>query len=98
MVAQAEQRKRARKRRSKIWTPGSDTEDIAEAFRAETKFMLEKIALEYGCSVEELKFCTNNLGMINVQRMTEEEMKEAEKNRRLEKFRKEIRKQKGLDD
>ncbi len=97
MVARVEQRKRDRKRRGKIWTPGSDVADIAEAFREETQFMLKKIALENNCSVEELKFNVSSNGMINVQRMTEDEMKEAEANRQRELFRKQLRKLKGLD-
>lgn len=95
MVAQAEQRKRDKKRR--IWTPGSDIDDIAEAFKEETVFMLKKIALENGCSVEELKFTVDNFGIVNVQGMTEEEIKEAEYNRQRKKFIKHTMRAKGHD-
>ncbi len=61
---------------AKIWTPTSTQENLAEDFRQETQTMLKKVALENKCNVEELKFSVNNAGIVNIQRMTLEEMQE----------------------
>ena len=81
--------------RNKIWTPGSEVEELAEEFRQETRDMLEKIALENNVPVESLKFTVDNQGIINVQNMTEAEMKEAEHNRLKNKFIRRTMKAKG---
>ena len=80
---------------NKIWTPASETENLAEAFKKETEFMLKKAALENNCDVEELKFSVNNVGMVNIQRMTEREMKDAELERQQEKQRKKLLRLRG---
>ncbi len=59
---------------AKVWTPASEIEDLGEAFRAETVGMLKKVAFENNCDVNELKFSVNNLGVVNIQRMTPQEM------------------------
>ncbi len=58
----------------KVYTGKSQMEEFAEDFRNETKMMLKKIALENNCDVDELKFTVDNQGVVNVQRMTPEEM------------------------
>ena len=74
-----------------IWTPQSKT-DLGEEFRTEVRFMMEKVATEHNCNVEELKFSINNLGVGNIQRMTPEEMLKREADRIIEKRVKAIRK------
>ncbi len=68
--------------RNEIWIPTSDTESLADEFRKETETMLKKVALENNCSVDELKFSVNNVGVVNIQRMTPFEMVERERERR----------------
>ncbi len=69
-----------------IWTPSSNVENLADEFRQETEMMLKKVAHDNNCNVEELKFNVNSNGMVNIRRMTGEEMvemsaQEAEDNR-----------------
>ncbi len=84
-------------RPNEIWTPASDIESIGEEFRKETETMLKKAALENNVDVETLKFNVNNNGIVNIQSMTEDEMKEAEEKRKRDKFRKQLRISRGLE-
>ncbi len=79
----------------KIYT--GQVEDLGEELRAEIKGMLKQVAFEHNCSVEELKYRVSNDGMVNIQKMTEQEMIDMEAKRQLDKKIKMIRKMKGLD-
>jgi len=83
------------KTKSDIWTPYSEIENLGEAFRAETKAMLEKVALKHGCNVEELKFTVNNIGIVNIQRMTADEIIDRESQRQIDKQIKKIKESRG---
>ena len=84
-------------RPAKIWTPASDVTSIGEEFRKETGTMLKKVALENNVDVETLKFTVSSNGVVNIQSMTEDEMKEAEEKRKRANFRKKLRISRGLD-
>ena len=81
--------------RNEIWTPASEI-SLGEEFRQETMEMLKKVASDNKCNVEELKFSVNNLGVVNIQRMTSDEMLEMESKRIVEKEVKKIKKERGL--
>ena len=72
-------------------------EEFAEDFRNETKMMLKKIAFENNCDVDELKFTVDNQGVVNVQRMTPEEMISMNIQQSAEKRMNTIRRMKGLN-
>ena len=82
----------------KIYTGMSQAEEFAEDFREELRGMLEQVAKDNRCNVEDLKFTVNNLGVVNIQNMTMEERYEMEQNRVLKKQVNIIRKRKGLPD
>ena len=77
--------------KNEIWTPESET-NFGEEFRQELIGMMKKVALENKCNVEELKFSVNNTGMVNIQRMTPDEMIDRESKRIIKKQVKAIRK------
>ncbi len=61
---------------NKVWQPGSTAaiDELAEELRQETIMMMKKAAVEMNCSVEELAVSVANNGMVEVRRMTPEEM------------------------
>ena len=65
----------------KIFTGKTQSEELADDFKAETKMMLEKAALENGCDVEDLKFSVNNAGIVNIRSITPEERDNMESER-----------------
>ena len=80
----------------KVYTGMSQMEEFAEDFRNETKMMLKAIAFENNCDVAELKFTVDNTGVVNVQRMTPDEMIAMDAQLAVEKKIKTIREMKGL--
>lgn len=78
-----------------LWKPESET-DLGEEFRQEIRYMMEKVAFEHNCNIEELKFSVNNMGIVNIQRMTPEEMLERESARIIKKQVKAIRESRGI--
>lgn len=80
---------------AKIWTSESEA-NLGEDFRQETKCMMEKVALEHNCNVEELKFTVDNTGVVNIQRMTPQEILNRESKRIVDKMIKQIRKSRGV--
>ena len=80
----------------KIYTGRSQMEEFAEDFRYETMAMLKKVAFENNIPVEQLRFTVDNMGVVNIQSMTEEEMIEMDSQRIVENKIKTIRKMKGL--
>lgn len=82
---------------TRIFKGQTPEQEIGEAFKEEVQALLKKVAHDYHCDVEDLKFSVNNLGIINVQRLTVEERIEDDK-KRLQRTRlKNIRRMKGLD-
>ncbi len=86
------------KRRRKVYTGKCQMQGFAEDFRAEITDMLKKVAKEHHCNVEELKYTVNNVGVVNIQRMTPEEMVEKEEQRQRDKKVNVILKNRGLSD
>lgn len=60
--------------RTKIYKGESPLGELQQAFKEETKGILEDAALKMGCSIEQLKYRFDNLGRVEVQKMTAEEM------------------------
>lgn len=83
--------------RTKVYTGESPVEEIQQAFKEEMAEIMKDAALKLGCSVDELKYRFDNLGRVEVVRMTPEEMSEFELKRFCENKRKTIRRVKGLD-
>lgn len=65
--------------RTKIYKSESPLGELQNAFKQEIKSILENAALKIGCSVEQLKYRFDNLGQVEVQKMTIEEMVEKHK-------------------
>ncbi len=80
----------------KLYTGKTCVEETGEELRAEITDMLKQVALEHHCDVEELKYTINNVGIVNIQRMTPQEMIDREAKRQTDKFRNKILKRKGL--
>ena len=72
---------------NKIYKGESPVEEIQQAFKGEVKAILKNAALRMKCTVEQLKYRFDNLGRVEVQKMTPEEMveeqKEQEKQKRI---------------
>ena len=62
--------------RTKIYKGETPLGELQNAFKEEIKGMLEEAALKMDCSIEQLKFRYDNLGRVEVQKMTIEEMVE----------------------
>lgn len=84
------------RRKPKIYTGKTQSEELAEDFKLEITGMLKQVAKDYHCNVEELKYTVNNVGVVNIQRMTPEEMVEMENRRQHNKRVNVILKRKGL--
>ncbi len=65
--------------RTKIYKGESPLGELQNAFKEETKDIAKKAALRLKCSVEQLKFRFDNLGRVEVQKMTIEEMLEKQR-------------------
>ena len=81
----------------KIYTGKTCVEETGEELRAEIIDMLKQVAHEHKCDVEELKYTVNNMGVVNIQRMTPQEMIDMEAKRQTDKLRNKILKSKGLN-
>lgn len=84
-------------KKTKIFKGETPLEELGQAFRDEVEGMLKDAALKLNCAVEELKYRFDNLGRVEVVRMTLMEMKQAEEERQLELRKKKIRRVKGMD-
>ena len=65
--------------KAKIYTGQSHTQEIQQAFRDEMKGIMNDASLKMKCPVEQLKFRFDNLGRVEVQMMTADEMIEKQK-------------------
>ena len=74
----------------KIYTGKTCVEETGEELKAEIVGMLKEVAHKYKCDVEELKYSINNLGVVNIQRMTPDEMIDREAKRQTDKLRNKI--------
>ena len=73
--------------RTKIYKGESPAEEIQQAFNEEMKDIMKDAALRMRCSVEELKCRVDNLGRVEVQKMTPKEIRRREMERRKQKLR-----------
>ncbi len=64
---------------NKIYKGESPLSELQNAFKEEMKGILKNAALKMGCNVEQLKCRFDNLGRVEVQKMTIEEMVEKHK-------------------
>ena len=64
---------------NKIYKGETSLSELQNAFKAEIEITLKDAALKMGCSIERLKYRFNNMGCIEVQKMTIEEMIERQK-------------------
>lgn len=81
--------------RTKIYKGESPIEEIQQAFKDEMKDILENAALRMNCPVEQLKCRFDNLGRVEVQKMTLEEMAKRQDEQNKQKRRKAILERKG---
>ena len=79
----------------KIYTGKDVVDETGEKLRIEITDMLKAVAHQYQCDVEELKYTVNNVGVVNIQRMTPQEMIDREAKRQTDKLRSKIMKSKG---
>jgi hypothetical protein len=59
---------------NKIYKGETPLGELQNAFKTEIKGMLEDAALRLKCNIEQLKYRFDNLGQVEVQKMTIEEM------------------------
>lgn len=85
------------KKRIKIYKGQTPDEEIQQAFKDEMIGIMKDAALKMGCDVNWLKYRVDNLGRVEVAKMTEEEMVKSETERLRVKRLKAIRKIKGLN-
>lgn len=71
-------------------------EELQKAFQDEMRDILKDAALKMGCPAEMLKYRVDNMGKVEVQKMTFEEYAESEEQRKIMLRRKEIRRIKGI--
>ncbi len=84
-------------RKVKIYRGQTQVEELQEAFRDEMRDIMKDAALKMGCSVELLMYRVDNMGKVEVRKMTEEQYIESEKQRKIFLRKKEIRRIKGMD-
>ncbi len=60
--------------RTKIYKGESPLGELQGAFRDEVKGILEDAALKMKCNIEQLKYRFDNLGRVEIQKMTLDEM------------------------
>jgi hypothetical protein len=58
----------------RILTNETPTEELQRKFTEELEGMLKKAAVKFKCNVEELKYRTNNAGVVEIERMNAQEM------------------------
>lgn len=73
------------KKKIKIYKGETPMEELGQALKDEIKGILEDAAKRLKCNPEELKYRVDNLGQIEVVRMTLLEMKEAEQEKERQK-------------
>ena len=61
---------------NKIYKGETPLGELQQAFKAEIKGILKDAALKMKCSIEQLKYRFDNLGRVEVQKMTAKEMVE----------------------
>ena len=61
---------------NKIYKGKTPLGELQQAFKAEVKGILKDAALKMKCSIEQLKYRFDNLGRVEVQKMTAKEMVE----------------------
>lgn len=83
-------------KKQRIITGEAPVEELQRKFSEEVRALLKKVAFEHKCSVNELKWNVNNAGIINVQKMSADEMIEAQaQDTQAERIR-DIKKSRGL--
>lgn len=82
---------------AKIYTGKTCVEETGEELRAEIIDMLKQVAYDHKCDVEELKYTIDNMGIVNIQRMTSQEMIDREAKRQVDKLKNKILARKGLN-
>ncbi len=60
--------------RTKIYKGESPLSELQQTFKTEIKGMLKDAAVKMKCSIEQLKYRFDNLGRVEVQKMTVEEI------------------------
>ena len=60
--------------KTNIYTGKSPVEEIQQAFRDEMEEIMKDASLQMKCPSEQLKYRINNLGIVEVQMMTADEM------------------------
>lgn len=85
-----------RKKKIKIYKGETPMEELKQAFTDEIKGILEDAAKRLKCNPEELKYRVDNMGRVEVVRMTLIEMKEADAEKELQKKKSLILKSRGL--
>ncbi len=81
----------------KIYKGETPAEELQQAFTDEMTGIMKDAALKLNCSPEELKYRIDNLGRVEVRRMTLEEIVLDSKQREMNLRKKEIRRIKGID-
>ena len=79
----------------RIHTGEEPVEELQRKLIEERKMLCEKAALEFGCSVEEIKFRVDNMGVYEFQKMTSEELIELTAKEQVQKQVIDIKKQRG---
>lgn len=85
------------KKRIKIFKGQTPYQELQQAFKDEMAEIMKDAALKMGCDVNQLKCRFDNLGRVEVAKMTETEMLEAEAEHQRKERVAAIRQAKGLD-
>lgn len=80
----------------RINTGEEPVEELQRKLIEERKMLCEKAAIELSCSVEEIKFRINNLGVYEFQKMTHKEFIELTTQEQTQKQVIDIKKQRGV--
>ena len=85
------------KKRIKIYKGQTPNEEIQQAFKDEMVVIMKDAAIRLGCDVERLKVRFDNLGRVEIAKMTDAEIFDAEVERQKKNRLAVIRQMKGLN-
>jgi len=79
----------------KILTKETPQEQLQKDFTEELKDMMKKAAKRLGCPVEMLKYRVSNAGVVEIERMDSQEAEDLQREEKLRKMQRDIRKFRG---
>lgn len=83
--------------RVKIYKGQTPVEELQQVFQDELKGIMEDAAIKMGCTLEKLKYRIDNMGHIEVQKMTPQEIMADQNQREVNSRKRKILRIKGIN-